>query len=82
MQSWQDADIKYVLREAEKLLLDTAYQLRLPVKVRLPLYSRLAQCLLALRGGEVFHPVWSISVYNRLAYVHLRQPSTSSNIVA
>ena len=33
MQSWQDADIKYVLREAEKLLLDTAYQLRLPVKV-------------------------------------------------
>ena len=34
MQAWQDADIKYVLREAEKLLLDTAYQLRLPVKVR------------------------------------------------
>lgn len=33
MQGWKDADIKYVLREAEKLLLDTAYQLRLPVKV-------------------------------------------------
>ena len=36
MQAWQDADIKYVLREAEKLLLDTAYQLRLPVKVLAP----------------------------------------------
>ena len=33
MQAWKEADIKYVLREAEKLLLDTAYQLRLPVKV-------------------------------------------------
>ena len=33
MQAWQDNDIKYVLREAEKLLLDTAFQLRLPVKV-------------------------------------------------
>ena len=33
MQSWQDEDIKYVLKEAEKLLLDTAYRLRLPVKV-------------------------------------------------
>ena len=35
MQSWKDEDIKYVLKEAEKLLLDTAYRLRLPVKVRL-----------------------------------------------
>ena len=34
MQAWQEEDIKYVLREAEKLLLDTAYRLRLPVKVR------------------------------------------------
>ncbi|KAL3138405.1 hypothetical protein ABBQ32_006201 [Trebouxia sp. C0010 RCD-2024] len=32
MQAWQEEDIKYVLREAEKLLLDTSYQLRLPVK--------------------------------------------------
>lgn len=32
MQAWQGQDIKYVLREAEKLLLDTAYRLRLPVK--------------------------------------------------
>ena len=36
MQAWQEEDIKYVLKEAEKLLLDTAYRLRLPVKVNLP----------------------------------------------
>lgn len=33
MQQWRQEDIQYVLREAEKLLMDTAYQLRLPVKV-------------------------------------------------
>ena len=33
MQQWRQQDIQYVLREAEKLLMDTAYRLRLPVKV-------------------------------------------------
>lgn len=39
MQAWQQEDIKYVLKEAEKLLLDTAYRLRLPVKVWVVLHS-------------------------------------------
>lgn len=34
MQQWRQEDIQYVLREAEKLLMDTAYRLRLPIKVQ------------------------------------------------